>query len=77
MISRSTLHSLSFEMQGSKTDTSWDTSPTWKLLTTGLIACILAGFLMADVAQHKDVDSPSDRSHAYLITLSHAVTTAS
>ena len=80
MISLSTLHSLSFEMQGSKTDTPWDTSPTWKLLTTGLIACILAGFLMADVAQHQDVlnaTPPSDRSHAYLITLTHAVTTTS
>lgn len=77
MISLSTLHSISFEMQGSKTDTPWDTSPTWKLLTTGLIACILAGFLMADVAQHRDVAPPSDRSHAYLITLTHAVTTAS
>lgn len=69
MISLSTLHSLSFEMQGSKTDTPWDTSPTWKLLTTGLIACILAGFLMADVAQHRNEAGTSQASHTYLIKL--------
>jgi hypothetical protein len=69
MISLNTLHSISFEMQGSKTDKPWDTSPTWKLLTTGLIACILAGFLMADVDKHKDLDSPSQARHAYLLAL--------
>jgi hypothetical protein len=69
MISLNTLHSISFEMQGSKTDTPWDTSPTWKLLTTGLIACILAGFLMADVDKHKDLALPSQASHAYLLAL--------
>jgi hypothetical protein len=69
MISLNTLHSISFEMQGSKTDKPWDTSPTWKLLTTGLIACILAGFLMADVDKHKDLALPSQASHAYLLAL--------
>lgn len=47
-ISMNSLHSLWFELQGSKTEVSWQTSPTWKLMTTAFIAlgsaCLLVQF---------------------------------
>ena len=69
MISLNTLHSLSFEMQGSITDKPWDTSPTWKLLTTGLISVMVAAFLLATVLTHRDKDAPSMARHEYLLDL--------
>jgi hypothetical protein len=69
MISLNTLHSLSFEMQGSITDKPWDTSPTWKLLTTGLISVMVAAFLLATVLTHRDKDAPSMARHEFLFTL--------
>ena len=57
MISLNTLHSLSFEMQGSRTDKPWDTSPTWKLLTTGLLSSTVAVLLVWIVWDHRDENS--------------------
>jgi len=72
MISLNTLQSLSFEMQGSDTSKPWDTSPTWKLLTTGLIACIAAAFLLADVSTHKDKEGPyAQETHKYLMSFTY------
>ena len=55
-ISMNSLHSLWFELQGSKTTVDWQSSPTWKLMTTAFIAlgsCIL---LVQYVTTHTDGD---------------------
>ena len=56
-ISMNSLHSLFFELQGSKTTVDWQPSPAWKLMTTAFIAlgsCIL---LVQYVANHISNDN--------------------
>ena len=56
-ISMNSLHSLFFELQGSKTTVDWQSSPAWKLMTTAFItlgSCIL---LVQYVANHISNDN--------------------
>ncbi len=52
-ISLNSFHSFWFELQGSKTDVDWESSPVWKLMTTTCIAVASGIFLLQFVDSHR------------------------
>jgi hypothetical protein len=53
-ISMNSLHSLRYELDGSKSDAFWESTPTWKLMTTSFIAVGSGILLVVFVYEYKD-----------------------
>ena len=53
-ISMNSLHSLRYELDGSKSDAFWESTPTWKLMTTAFIAVGSGILLVVFVYEYKD-----------------------
>lgn len=53
-ISMNSLHSLQYELEGSKSDAFWESTPTWKLMTTAFIAVGSGILLVVFVYEYRD-----------------------
>jgi hypothetical protein len=53
-ISMNSLHSLRYELEGSKIDAYWESTPTWKLMTTAFLAVVSGILLVWFVYMYKD-----------------------
>jgi hypothetical protein len=56
-ISMNSLHSLRYELEGSKSDAYWESTPTWKLMATAFIAVGSGILLVVFVYEYKDDDA--------------------